>query len=123
MKLFLLLASMIVSLAANVSLAEGQMHTHNHEGLTDAVNVKSTQGASCSNLVDVDVNGLVCDFCARALEKVFSKRDEVAGIDVDLDNAKIKIAMKEGLTIDNPTLTQLITDSGYNVVNINKECS
>ena len=35
--------------------------------------------------VVVDVLGVVCDFCATAMNKVFSKRDEVAAIYVDLD--------------------------------------
>ena len=77
--------------------------------------------ASCNQVV-VDVNGLVCDFCARAIEKVFRKRDEVASVKVDLDNARVEIMMKETKTIDDRVLTGLITDSGYNVRGISRDC-
>ena len=78
--------------------------------------------AACEDTINVKVDGLVCDFCARALEKVFGKRDDVEGIKVDLDNGNVVVAMKPGQTIDDDTLTQLITDSGYNVREIEKGC-
>lgn len=72
--------------------------------------------------VDVQVNGLVCDFCARALEKTFGRRDEVQDITVDLDSGNVHIVMKEGKTLDDAILRQLITDSGYDVQSISKGC-
>lgn len=69
----------------------------------------------------VDVNGLVCDFCARALEKVFSKQEAVESINVDLDAKVVTINYVDGGSLDDETLTKLITDSGYNVVDIRHE--
>lgn len=71
--------------------------------------------------IRVDVNGLVCDFCARALEKVFGREDAVDAIDVDLDTKIITIRFKDGKNLDDETITGLITDSGYNVVEIHRE--
>ena len=82
----------------------------------------SVDAAKCEDTINVKVNGLVCDFCARALEKVFGKRDDVEGIKVDLDNSNVVVTMKQGKTIDDETLTELITDSGYNVTAIDKGC-
>ena len=65
--------------------------------------------------VYVDVNGLVCDFCSRALEKVFGKQEAVESINVDLDEKVITIHFNEGQNLDDETITKLITDSGYNV--------
>lgn len=76
----------------------------------------------CDGAVTVRVNGLVCDFCARALEKMFGERREVSGIMVDLDNGKVVITLQPGQTLDDAVLTQLITDSGYNVAEIQREC-
>lgn len=73
-----------------------------------------------NNSVNVQVHGLVCDFCARALEKVFGKRDEVQNINVDLNNGNILIQFNEGQTIHNAELTSLITDSGYKVIGIER---
>lgn len=85
--------------------------------------VQPVQAAeSCADTINVSVNGLVCDFCARALEKVFSKQDAVSGIKVDLDKGLVTVTMKPNQTIDDETLTKLITDSGYNVTNIQNGC-
>ena len=55
--------------------------------------------------VYADVNGLVCDFCARALEKVFLKREAVESTDVDLDEKVILFTlMKENVWIMKPSL-------------------
>ena len=78
--------------------------------------------STCSEQVSVKVDGMVCDFCARALEKVFGKREEVADIDVDLDSSEVRIGLQPGQSIDDTTLTKLITDSGYNVRAIEKGC-
>lgn len=71
--------------------------------------------------ITVHVFGLVCDFCARAIEKVFLKREEVEAIDVDLDNFEVTIDLKDGTTIDDEIVTKLITDSGYTVNEIVRE--
>lgn len=69
----------------------------------------------------VDVNGLVCDFCARALEQVFGKEDAVKDVLVDLDTKVITVNFKDGMRLEDQKITQLIEDSGYNVVAIRDE--
>jgi copper chaperone CopZ len=69
----------------------------------------------------VDVNGLVCDFCARALEKVFGREDAVSDIDVDLDEKIVTINFNDDQTLDDDTITELITDAGYNVEGIHRD--
>ena len=69
-------------------------------------------------VVTVKAFGLVCDFCANAIEKVFMRKDEVSGIDVSLDKHQILIALKEGQHLDDDEITKLVTDSGYNVKEI-----
>lgn len=76
---------------------------------------------SGGGVVYADVNGLVCDFCARALEKVFGKQEEVSDINVNLDTKVVTIAFKDGQSLDDETIRRLITDSGYNVVDIRHE--
>lgn len=74
-----------------------------------------------SDDITVKVYGLVCDFCAQAIEKVFMKQEAVEGITVDLDNFLVTIDLKDGQTIDDDTVTRLITDSGYTVNEIIRE--
>lgn len=89
----------------------------------DSHTVPATKNiAACEDIRHIQVNGLVCDFCARALEKVFGKQDAVAGITVDLDKALVVVTMKPGQIMDKATLTSLITDAGYSVVAIENGC-
>lgn len=76
----------------------------------------------CADTVNVKVNGLVCDFCARALEKVLGKREEVASMKVDLDSGLVSVSMKLGKNIDDEKMTKLVTDSGYAVTGIERSC-
>lgn len=69
----------------------------------------------------VDVNGLVCDFCARALEKVFSKQEAVESIDVNLDTKIITVLFKDGQDLSDAVITTLVQDSGYDVVGVRRD--
>ena len=69
----------------------------------------------------VNVNGMVCDFCARAIEKVFSKQEAFEAVDVNLTDKLITVTMKDGQNIDDEGITKLVNDSGYAVVGIERE--
>jgi copper chaperone CopZ len=73
-------------------------------------------------VVDVKVNGLVCDFCAQALEKTIGEQPQVQAIEVDLDNSVVHITYRQGQSLDEAAVTQLITDAGYAVQQIDKGC-
>jgi copper chaperone CopZ len=70
--------------------------------------------------ITLNVSGLVCDFCARAIEKVFLKQAGVTAVNVDLDNGKVTLDLKPGASIDDKTLGKLMTDSGYTVTGIQR---
>ena len=74
-----------------------------------------------NQILKISVNGLVCDFCARSIEKLFRKKELVKSINVDLENMLITIYLKKGKNINNTIVTQLIKDSGYDVTEINRE--
>ena len=67
------------------------------------------------------VNGLVCDFCARALEKTIGKNDAVKSINVDLRDKIITINFNENKKLENSVIEQLIADAGYSVREITNE--
>ena len=66
--------------------------------------------------IHVSVNGLVCDFCAQSMKKVFGKQEAVSGVDVDLTAKLITIDLKKDATLDDATITKAVTDAGYTVV-------
>lgn len=70
--------------------------------------------------VYVKVNGLVCDFCAQAIDKVFDKQEAVKSIHVDLDSKVITIHFNKDRQLDDETITRLIKDSGYDVRKIRR---
>lgn len=80
----------------------------------------AAQAQSQGETVTVSVNGLVCDFCAQSIQKVFKKRDAVQSVNVDLDNGLVTIVMKPGQTLDDDTVTKLIRDGGYSVTEIER---
>ena len=90
--------------------------THNEVDKATAL----SSGIKSNNIIDVSTNGMVCDFCAQAIEKVFMKREEVQGIIVDLNNQKVVIYLKNNLSIDDTEIFKLFEDSGYNVEKINR---
>lgn len=68
--------------------------------------------------VTAKVNGMVCDFCAQAVTSVFGKEDAVDTVDVDLDSGEIRIGLKVGLDITDQRVEELVTKSGYDLVEI-----
>ena len=50
----------------------------------------------------------------------FGKQEEVNAINVDLDTKIISVSFNEGQNLDDDTITNLITDSGYNVESISR---
>jgi len=70
--------------------------------------------------VSVGLNGLVCDFCARALNKVFRKRDEVAYTHVDLNTKILSVIFHAGQTLDDVQLEKLVAKAGYDMASVER---
>lgn len=88
--------------------------------LTFALLVLATP-AFAAETIKISVNGLVCDFCARAVEKVFGKQDAVESVHVDLTTKLVTAVMKDGQTLSDDAIKALITNAGYNLVEIKRE--
>jgi len=77
--------------------------------------------AASAETIHVGVNGLVCAFCVKGIEKSFKAEAEVKRVNVDLDNKKVTIETNENQTMDDAKITRLITDAGFNVTSIHHE--
>ena len=71
--------------------------------------------------LNISVKGLVCDFCARSIEKLFGKEASVSDIDVNLEKMLITINLKKDKELNDKKIRKLIMDSGYDVKEINRE--
>ncbi len=78
-------------------------------------------GAAQAETITASVNGLVCAFCATSIEKTFKKQPAVDKVKVDLDNKLVTISTKDSMTLDDKTITGLITDAGYTVTQIKRK--
>ena len=74
-----------------------------------------------NEVLSIYVNGLVCDFCARSIEKLFSKKESVKSINVNLEKMLITINLKKGKSLDDDLITKVINDSGYDIREIRRE--
>ena len=79
-----------------------------------------SSGELTDNIIDINVNGMVCDFCAQSIEKVFMKRDEVKGIKINLEDQKVVIYLEEKTNIKDDIISTLLKDAGYTVEQINR---
>ncbi|MEO1250806.1 MAG: heavy-metal-associated domain-containing protein [Pseudomonadota bacterium] len=70
--------------------------------------------------VVADMLGVVCDFCAKAMNKTFGKREEVAAVYVDLDTKTLSLVFKPGMTLDDERIHALVEKSGYRAAAIRR---
>ena len=81
----------------------------------------SETAMSAQTMVTAKVNGMVCDFCARAVTKVFGKEAAVENVHVDLDNGEIHVTLKTGAELSDDRVAELVKKSGYDLVSIGRE--
>ena len=84
-------------------------------------NVTKSQEKLENEVLSISVNGLVCDFCARSIEKLFSKKESVKSINVNLEQMLITISLKKGKSLNDDIITKVITDSGYDIREIHRD--
>lgn len=78
--------------------------------------------ASYAKKIVVDVNGLVCEFCAVTIEKAFlKKKDSVEKLVVDLEDKKVVVFLKNNQDLSDQEVTNIVVNNGYNVVKITRK--
>lgn len=70
--------------------------------------------------IEMDVNGLVCAFCAQGIEKTLKKFPATEAVFVSLEHHIVAVQLKEGTDIDDATLRTAIKDAGYTIVAIRR---
>ena len=126
-KLFLLSIFTLITWAEN---PHDHMH-HSHEGhlheqLVDGKKLEVdpirfdnfVMGLENSQIAIVNVKGMVCDFCARGIEKKFKKDTNVKKIDVDLSKGKVLIAYNNNKKIKFDEIKEKILINGQNVIDM-----
>ena len=101
---------------------ENHVHEKKIDGAKLEINQEKfavfTEGLNEGQIAVVSVKGMVCDFCARGIEKIFKRDPEVIKIDVDLDFGQVLIAYTTKEAIDNKDIRKKIRKNGIDVVSI-----
>lgn len=125
MKKINILSLSILIFISTFALANEQDHSnhdHNHDHMeSNKIEVQAGSIDPNGTLMTVAVEGMVCDFCAQAIEKVFMKREEVAGITVNLDDQNVIISLKSEKDIENTIIEELFLNAGYNIQTIDRK--
>lgn len=106
-----------------LTFADHADHHHLVEGKENLITIPELKAGVVDpdgELITVAVHGLVCDFCAVALEKVFMRREAVSGIDVNLTKGRVIVSLKSGEEMTDALLTELITNAGYSIEQITR---
>ena len=66
--------------------------------------------------IEVEVNGLVCAFCAQGIEKTLRTFPATDDVFVSLEHRLVAVALKPGQTLEETALRKAITEAGYTAV-------
>lgn len=77
--------------------------------------------AGTAATIEMEVNGLVCAFCAQGIEKKLRAFPATADVVVSLEQRLVAVATKEGQDIRDDELRVALTDAGYTVKAIRRE--
>ena len=72
------------------------------------------------NTVEIEVDGLVCAFCAQGITKNLKKLPATEGVFVSLENKLVAMSVKDGQDITDGQLTEVLTGAGYTVRSISR---
>lgn len=76
--------------------------------------------AFAARSIKVDVNGMVCAFCAAAIEKRLKLLSATKAVYVDLSKKIVAVELKDGQDVELDKVAEEIRDAGYDVVKIGR---
>ena len=71
--------------------------------------------------IEMEVNGLVCAFCAQGIEKKLRAFPATSDVVVSLEERLVAVSTREGQDIPDDELRRALTDAGYTVTAIRRE--
>lgn len=77
-----------------------------------------TRHLSDAKIAVIEVHGMICDFCARGIEKIFKKDNAVRKISIDLHRGEALIAYDSSKRIDFAEIKQKFIANGQNAVGL-----
>ncbi|MBX9767737.1 MAG: hypothetical protein K2X47_10735 [Bdellovibrionales bacterium] len=75
-------------------------------------------GFTDQQLKSVRIRGMVCSFCAQGLVAGAKAHPKVSVVDVSLEKKTMSLLIKEGQTMSDEEVQQLVQDSGFKVESV-----
>jgi cation transport ATPase len=72
--------------------------------------------AQASSSLKLQVNGMVCSFCAQGIEKRLKAIPEAGPVFIDLRNKVVAVEPKAGQSLNAERITTEVREAGYDVV-------
>jgi copper chaperone CopZ len=85
-----------------------------------SIALTAVSSLASAKTIEMDVNGLVCAFCAQGIEKTMKTFPATDGVLVSLEHRIVAVHVKDGQDIDDATLSKAITDAGYKLVAVRR---
>lgn len=74
-----------------------------------------SNSAFATSSIKAKVNGMVCAFCAKGIEKKLKALPQTQAVFVDLKAQIVALELKDGQTVAIDDFKQIIKDAGYEV--------
>jgi periplasmic mercuric ion binding protein len=68
--------------------------------------------------IKAEVNGMVCAFCAQGIEKKMRSLSQTKDVYVNLKQRIVAVELKDGQSLSQETVRDLVKDAGYDVTKI-----
>ena len=73
---------------------------------------------AATQTIKANVNGMVCAFCAQGIEKKMRALSQTKDVYVNLKQRLVAVEVKNGQTLSNDTVKDIVKNAGYEVTSI-----
>ncbi len=80
----------------------------------------SARAQDAPRTIEMQVDGLVCAFCAQGISKKLGQMPATQEVLVSLENGLVAVALKPGQDLPDAELRSRLTDAGYTVKRIER---
>ena len=127
-KIVFLLMALQLSMLTNSYAGDLHDHSSHNHAHTEVDGSKSIidpdkynnfiKDLTSGQIAIVDVKGMVCDFCARGIEKTFYDDKEVKKVSVDLGSGKVLVAYSNTKVINVDEIKNIFLVNGQTATNV-----
>lgn len=63
--------------------------------------------------ITIEVNGMVCAYCAAGIEQLFKEEDGVEKVHVDLEKSEVHVTTTREKTLSDARIGAIVEEAGY----------